>query len=83
MTNLSITAAAMSPYLRGNVEALLAGDDSTDTLHSARREVAAFADRLVGRSRSVRHSPARAAMIQAARAAYDEVAASLAVRDAL
>ena len=73
----------MSPFASANVAALLAGDESVATMHGARREIAAFADRLVGRNRGTQPRMARAALIATAQAAYDEIAARLAAQGEL
>lgn len=82
MTAIELTAAKMSPD-SANVSALLAGDESVETLHGARREIAAFADRLVGRNRRVPYSPVRAELIASAQSAYDEIAGRLAAQGEL
>ena len=83
MNAIATIATKMSPYASANVAAMLAGDESVATLHGARREIAAFADRLVGRNRRIPHSAARAAMIATARAAYDDIAGRLAAQGEL
>jgi len=83
MNAITITASRMSPYASSSVTAMLAGDDSSSTLHGARREIAAYADRLVGRNRSPQHSKARAIQIATAQEAYDAIAAKLVARGEL
>lgn len=83
MNAIATTATKMSPYASVNVTALLGGDESVATMHGARREIAAFADRLVGRNRRIPHSASRATMIATAQAAYDEIAARLAAQGEL
>lgn len=83
MNAIATTAAKMSPYASAHVAALLAGDESIATMHSARREIAAFADRLVGRSRRIPRSAGRAALIATAQAAYDDIAGRLAAQGEL
>ena len=76
--NIAAAAAKMSPYASTATAALLAGDKSVGTMHGARREIAAFADRLIGRNRCISPSAARAALVGTAQAAYDEIAVRLA-----
>lgn len=80
--NAARIVTAMSPDRRAATEAYLAGDHSTETLHLARREIAAYTDRLVGRNRGIHHG-GRNTLITAARAAYDQIAAELDQRGAL
>lgn len=74
--------SAMSPDRRAATEAYLAGDHSTETLHQARHEIAAYADRLAGRNRG-KINYGRNTLIAAAQAAYDQIAAVLDQRGAL
>lgn len=82
MTTIETIASHMSPDALA-VAAVLAGDDSTETLHAARREIAAYGDRLRGRNRGPAHRVGRARLVAAADAAYDEIAARLVARGAL
>lgn len=76
-------AAKMSPDFRGATEAAIEGVNDSATLHAARIEIARFTDRIVGRGRSGRMTPARQRMIATGREAYDEIAATLAKRGEL
>lgn len=81
--SIATIATKMSPATSANVAALLAGDESIATLHAARREIADFADSIVGRGRRLPPSAGRTALIAAAHAAYDEIAGRLAAQGEL
>ncbi len=80
---ITTAVALMSPYASIATVAMIAGDESIATMHDARREIAAFADRLVRRQRRIPYSAARADMIVVAQAAYDEIARRLADMEVL
>lgn len=83
MDDIKTIAEKMSPYENTATLAYLAGDDSTETMHKARREIAAYTDKLTGRNRRIPQSGARAELIRAGRAAYDHMADELNARGAL
>jgi len=83
MNAIATAAAKMSPEASANVSAVLAGDNSVATMHAARREIAAFADRLVSRNRRAPYSHSRNTLIATAQAAYDDIACRLAAQGAL
>lgn len=73
----------MSPHNRAATEAVLEGDVDTETLHQARREVAAYTDKIQGRNRGLGYRIGRDNIVAAGRAAYDEIAGILESRSAL
>lgn len=78
-TDLTATAriaTLLSPYSSAAVTAVLGGDVRTETIDAARREVAAYADRLIARERRLPYHPSsRQDTAALAQAAYDELAA--------
>jgi len=80
MDDIKTIAEAMSPYKNTATLAYLAGDDSTETMDAARREILAYADKLTRRNRRIPQSVARADLIRAVRAAYDHMATKLNAR---
>lgn len=80
--NIQEAVKSMSPYSREATVRVLAGDTSTGTLHAARRELAARADKIQARNRHVADG-GRQGIVTTAQAAYDDIAAELVDRGAL
>lgn len=79
-SDLSFIAGKMPPRQATALTEVIGGDERSEVLDAARREVARWVDRIAGRQRTTLRADARARVVATGLKVYDCLAAELAAR---